>query len=164
MYLLQKFSPDSHHHLVESIFGNINDVYECALGLADLIDDSSAASGEVTNSVESIQTIGQHFWELCEGAEFDVYMKFAFNVTDYEEVITSINQLLNANDDVSAKLEKANVGLPLICKYLLPKLLLGSLYHVLYVYETIEYLSAIATDDEDKLFLSNSLDTLKTIK
>lgn len=188
MYLFQKFAPAQSQieDLMERIFGNINDVYECALRLADLIDDSSLESSssgggtgsnsgssaaatasvavnETTSSALSLQLVGQHFWELCEGAEFDVYLKYALCVTNYQEVLTAIKTVLTG-DGVSVNLEKTSVGLTLISKYLLPKLLLGSLYHVLYMYETIEYLAGLSIDDEDKIYLNNSLDTLKPIK
>lgn len=190
MYLFQKYLPQPQPELIDKIFSNINDVYECALRLADLIDDSAslelaraddhhshsgatsvggnnttddAQSTTTTTAATSPATVGQHFWEICEGAEFDVYLKYAFCVTDYKAVVTSISTILNT-EGVAEKLEKTSAGLTLISRYLLPKLLLGSLYHLLYIYETIEALSALSTDDDDKVCLSSSLDTLKTIK
>lgn len=46
----------------------------------------------------------------------------------------------------------------------MPKLLVGSIYHFLYVYETIEFLQQISTDELDKTLLSDTLDTLKSTK
>lgn len=159
MYLFQKFSTEPNQtELIENIFGNINDVYECALRLTDLIDDSTSAT---TNQCQ--QMVGQHFWELCEGAEFDVYLKYALCVTNYELVVGSIKKFLN-DTTITKRLEKTSTGLTHISRYLLPKLLLSSLYHVLYIYETLEYLMTVSTDEDDKIFLSDSLDTLKTIK
>ena len=161
MYLFQKFSTAPNQaELIENIFGSINDVYECALKLTDSIDDSTSTS---SCQQTHYQMVGQLFWDLCEGNEFDVYLKYALSVTNYELVVGSIKKLLN-EPTITKRLEETSTGLTHISRYLLPKLLLSSLYHILYVYETIEYLMSISADEEDKLFLSESLSTLITIK
>jgi hypothetical protein len=175
MYLFQKFSSqnydkDSQEQLIENIFGNINEVYEVSLKLTDLIDESLSSSSSQLNVKYSSgskqqQTvfIGQQFWELAEGAEFNVYSKYSQTVTNYESLRLNLNQVLG-NPSINRALRLTNPGLADTSKYLLPRLLVGALYHILYLYETIEYLASLATDHEDKTFLNDTLDTLKPIK
>ncbi len=69
-----------------------------------------------------------------------------------------------ANPSAQKLLQQTSPGLVEISKYLLPKLLMSSVYHFLYLTETIEYLQQVATDDEDKTLLIDTLDTLKRTK
>jgi hypothetical protein len=179
MYLFRKcctqfnISKSNEDDIIECIFGNINDLYDCALRLADLLDENltnNSSTPTTTTPNESklllAQTpnfIGQYFWELAEGEEFSVYLKYALNVLNYSQVSSCIKFILN-NTNVNAFLQQTSPGLAEISKYLLPKLLIGSIYHFLYMYETIEYLQQISTDDLDKTLLSDTLDTLKTTK
>ena len=157
-------SDQGYEHLIENIFSNINDIYECALRLSDLLEEtfSSVTSSNEQQPQQQI-LVGQYFWELAEGDEFAVYLKYALSVTSYSQVTNSIKLIIN-NPQTSKFLRDTNSGLPEISKYLLPKLLLGSIYHILYIYETVEYLLQISVDDEDKCLLNDTLDTLKTIK
>jgi hypothetical protein len=182
MYLLQKFCtqhnvPDT-DQLIEDIFGNINEVYEMALRLSDLIDQPMVTSSlnQTTSSQlggggggaggggqQAVVFIGDKFWELAEGEEFDVYLKYALGVTSYKNVTASLQTIL-ANPNVCYSLRQASPGLADISRYLLPKLLLGSVYHIFYLYETVEYLAGVTSDDDDKISLNNTLDTLKPIR
>ncbi len=69
-----------------------------------------------------------------------------------------------ANPSAQKILQQASPGLTEISKYLLPKLLMSSVYHFLYLTETIDYLQQVATDEEDKNLLVDTLDTLKRTK
>ena len=162
MYLLQKFSRclADHHQLVENVFGNINEVYEVALRLADSVEDAVLP---VSTGSSQCVLIGQQFWELAEGDEFAVYQKYALQVTNYKLVMSSLKTLLSA-PNVYQSLKQTSTGLADICSYLLPKMLLGSVYHIMYLYETVEYLVNVATDEEDKALLGDTLDTLKPVR
>lgn len=167
MYLFQKHGTEN---LIENIFGNINDVYECALRLSDLLDEALSNQQQLkqeqeTNPQQTYQPlmVGQQFWELAEGAEFDVYLKYALNVNNYELVKSSLHSLLN-DQNLYKTLQNTSQGLVEISKYLLPKLLLGSVHHFLYLFETINSLLQMSFDEEDKIFLNDTLDTLKSTK
>jgi hypothetical protein len=168
--------------LIDSIFGNLNDVYECALRLYDSLEEvltamnqkqkgdeenqqilATQATPAPASAAPNVATIGQQLWELTEGDEFDVYLKFALRILNNKSsVIASIKLILN-NANAKSFLKETSPGLAEISNYLLTTLLVGSLYHYLYLYETIEYLHQIATDDEDKASLKDSLDMLKPI-
>jgi hypothetical protein len=173
MYLLQKFCtqhnvPDT-DQLIENIFGNVNEVYEMALRLSDLIDQPMMTSSlNQTNQnqlagQQGVVFVGDKFWELAEGEEFDVYLKYALSVTSYKNVTSSLQTILS-NQNVCNSLRQTSPGLADISRYLLPKLLLGSVYHIFYLYETVEYLASVTSDDDDKISLNNTLDTLKPIR
>ena len=173
--------------LLESIFGNIGDVYECALRLADLLDDAfnsqqthkfnqneqpappPSSSASFVDKCELVAcgsgglTVGSQFWELAEGNEFDVYLKYSSVVSNFQVVTASLKHILK-QANVCECLERMSPGLAIGAKYVLPKLLLGPVYHILYVFETLEWLTLYSFDDDDKLFLKDTLDTLKKVK
>ncbi len=173
---------ENYQRLIETIFGNINEVYECALRLVDLLDEASnqrakeedtnpaldphmpATTNHTNQNFSQTICVGQHIWyNLGEGNEFEVYQKYAKTINDKKQIITSLNLILN-NPEAKKYLKLISPGLAEISKYLLHKLLLGSVYHLLYLYETIDYLHQFSIDEEDKSFLKDTLDTLKYIK
>ena len=107
--------------------------------------------------------VGQKFWELAEGDEFSIYTRYAECVTNFALVRASITCILS-DANAYKLLQQTSPGLPEICKYLLPKLLVSSVYHFLYLTETVEYLQQVATDEEDKILLTNTIDILKSTK
>ena len=152
--------------------------------MADLLEDASSiinassvssismSSNELTNTAkvstnrqqqQQLTLVGQQFWELAEGDEFSVYIKYANCVTNFNRVKFFITLILN-NAEAVQLLQQTSPGLVEISKYLLPKLLLSSIYHFLYLAETVEYLQQHATDEEDKTLLVDTLDTFKAIK
>jgi hypothetical protein len=199
----QKNQQQQQQIIIENIFGNINDLYDCALRLSDLLDDAVStntngnnttsnltsvsslstfsSSNDLTNALnnkihqqkqtnnqqqhqeEPLLMVGQQFWELAEGDEFSIYTKYASYVTNFSLVKCSIDQIIN-NPNAAQLLQSTSSGLVEISKYLLPKLLLSSIYHLLYLFETVEYLQQHATDEEDKVLLGDTLDTLKMTK
>lgn len=151
-------------------------MYECSLRLADLLGDSvnSKSNPLVSSSTTDLSCpsnrgtcqslmVGQQFWDLAEGEEFSVYTKFAKCVSNFPQFNKYVALILG-NPNAVRLLQQYNSGLVEISKYLLPKLLLGSIYHVLYLTETVDYLHHCATDDEDKACLKVTLDTLKKIR
>ena len=107
--------------------------------------------------------VGQQFWELAEGDEFSIYTRYAECVTNFNHVKTCITCILN-NPKAYHLLQQTSPGLIEISKYLLPKLLMSSIYHLLYISETVEFLQQHATDEDDKALLNDTLDTLKSTK
>jgi hypothetical protein len=174
MYSLQKYYPkrEENINIEDMIFGNINEVYECALRLTDLLDDvmSSYQQKEIdgldiieNNHQQDIVLVGSQFWELAEGNEFDVYLKYANTVTNKSQINSVLKSILT-NQDIYNYLQQISNGLGVITRYLLPQLLLGSVYHVLYLYETVDYLLQISFEKDDREFLKDTMDTLKQIK
>ena len=151
---------------IEAIFGNMNDVYDCALKLNELLDDAvsnqqhSTRQQQEHDNLNQVLLVGQQFWELAEGAEFDVYFQLAQTVTNYSNLKTNMQRLLN-DASFCDSLQTNAPGLVQLGKYLLPKLLLAPIYYFLYLNETINTLEQLSFNDDDKTFLSDTLDTLK---
>ncbi|RNA00409.1 son of sevenless -like protein [Brachionus plicatilis] len=161
MHLFVKHASD--HQSIQSIFGNINDVYDCALRLSELLDDAVSTQQTARQEHESLNQpllVGHQFWELAEGAEFDVYKTFADTVTDYSALRSSMQKLF-AEAAFCKQLDLSAPGLLQIGKYLLPKLLLGPVYYFLYLNETIGVLQQLSFNEDDRAFLGDTLDTLK---
>jgi son of sevenless-like protein len=120
---------------------------------------------ELDTNAESTLTVGAQFWELAEGLEFDVYLKYALTVYNQTETVAKLQVLMSSHQPhLNESLEKRSPGLADCVRYLLPKLLLGSVYHALYLYETVEQLAKWARDPDDKEFLKNTLDTMTNFK
>ena len=156
--------------VVEAIFGNINDVHECALRLADVLDEAMAQKikddEQQQNTFSQTQSIsiGQLLWGAFEeGTEFELYLTYAENIYDMKQQVPALNAILN-NGEARDFLKLKSHCLIDISKYLLHKLLLGTVYHFLYLFETIESLSKYAIDEDDKLLLRNILNSMQSTK
>ncbi len=104
---------EGQEQVIDNIFGNVNDLYDCALRLADLLEDATILnnnnSPSLSSSMSDLQTtgassrpgitpiatgccstpqlmVGQQFWELAEGDEFSIYTKYAETVTNFGQV------------------------------------------------------------------------------
>lgn len=162
MHLFLEYAVDQ--KCIDDIFGNINDVYDCALKLSELLDDVVSNQQNSKQEQESLNQpllVGQQFWDLAEGAEFDVYLTYADTVTNYSNLKSSLKKLFN-EPGFCENLHSKAPGLVEIGKYLLPKLLLGSVYYFLYLNETIGILKQLSFNEDDRTFLSDTLDTLQT--
>ena len=167
--------------LSDVVFGNLNDLYECSLRLLDSLDDLIQSVDEQMLKLNDAATtfnkktqlipkifVGQAFWELAEGAEFDVYEKYAKiqieNNFNYDNISKMIQILQSKSELYSYLSQKLTFNLNDTFKYLLPKLLLSPIYYILYLYDTIEYLINLTQCEEDKDFLKQTLDTLLKLK
>ena len=92
--------------------------------------------------------IGTCFEELAECAEFDVYEKYASDV--FQSTSACAVQTLLADPNVSATLATTGHGMILALKYVLPKLLIGPVYHCYSYFKYIELFKDLTTSDEDK--------------
>ena len=92
-----------------------------------------------------------------------MYDTYSRAIPEQQNIISCLNLILN-NVEAKSYLREKSPGLLELSKYLLHKLLLVPVYHLLYLYETIQHLHRLATDDEDKAFLKETLDTLLQMK
>jgi hypothetical protein len=145
---------------LNEIFGNINDVYECALKLADEFDSANVKASN------SQILVGESFWSLAEGNEFDVYARYAEKVSNPANSLKHIEDLFKKIPTISSFLSDNCKFLPDMVTYLLPKLLIGPIYHAIYLREKVEYLKdkTVFYDQRDKDFLESSFDTLDKLK
>ena len=163
--------------LTDSIFGNLNDLYECSLRLLDLLDDLIQPIEEQTfksnepNSINIIKKtllVGQAFWELAEGEDFDVYDKYAKvqieNNFNYDNINKLVQMLQSKSELYNYLNNKLTFNISDTYRYLLPKLLLSPIYYILYLYDTIDYLISLTQCEDDKSMLEETLDTLKRLK
>ncbi len=107
----KEIESSSNEQVISNIFGNINDLYDCALRLSDLLEDATILNNNntslsVSSSLCDLTTtsgscrigggtglgsssqlmVGQQFWELAEGDEFSIYTKYAETVTNFSQV------------------------------------------------------------------------------
>ncbi|KAK3864097.1 hypothetical protein Pcinc_023177, partial [Petrolisthes cinctipes] len=128
---------------LEAIFSNITEIYDFSVNLLGSLEDTM----EVTQENES-PAIGICFEELAEGAEFDVYAKYASDVLRAECAETLAEVV--ARPDVSATLASAGHGFKEAVKYYLPKLLLAPVYHVASYFKDIEMLLSNTESEEER--------------
>ena len=88
---------------------------------------------------------------------------YATHLKNQTQIKTCIDRILN-NPQAQKLLQQYIAGLVDISRYLLPKLLHGPVFHLLYLTDTIESLQQFATDDKEKTMLKDTLDTLRVPK
>ncbi|XP_047480152.1 son of sevenless homolog 2-like [Penaeus chinensis] len=126
---------------LEIIFSNITEIYDFSVNLLGSLEDTL----EVTEENES-PFIGSCFEELAEGAEFDVYGKYASDVLRQEcadQLMDVVNQ-----PAVSDALTSAGQGFKEAVKYYLPKLLLVPVCHVFTYFKYIEMFLSMTESEE----------------
>ncbi|XP_076042569.1 son of sevenless homolog 2-like isoform X2 [Oratosquilla oratoria] len=129
--------------VLDTIFSNIVEIYDFSVNLLGSLEDTL----EVTQENES-PAIGSCFEELAEGAEFDVYGKYAQEVLRpecREQLVTVV-----ARADVSHALTTAGHGFKEAVKYYLPKLLLFPVTHIFTYFKYIELLLGLSENEEDQ--------------
>ncbi|ESO85451.1 hypothetical protein LOTGIDRAFT_210797 [Lottia gigantea] len=137
---------------LEVIFSNILDIYDLTAKLLSLVEDQV----EISDGKET-PYVGTCFEDIAEGEEFNVYAKYVEDMMaprGKERLYTLLQR-----EDVEAEMKKSGSGFKIAVKYVLPKLLLGPLYHCLHYFEVIDKLieSSQSEDDQDCLEQANSL-------
>ncbi|ELT95072.1 hypothetical protein CAPTEDRAFT_226962 [Capitella teleta] len=127
---------------LEVIFGDILDVHELSANLLSSLEDTVEATEE-----QQVPWIGTCFEELIEGAEFDVYERYTENLLRPNST-DRLNTLLQRND-VIRTCQSQGRGFKESIKYVLPKLLLGPIYHFLHYFDVIRALIDTSGDEED---------------
>ncbi|XP_058060632.1 protein son of sevenless [Anopheles bellator] len=128
---------------LDLIFSNIIDIYEVSVTLLGSLEDVIEMSQEQTPPC-----IGSCFEELAEAAEFDVYAKYAKDITSVtaKEALSS----LLARPEVASSLMSAGHGFKEAVKFYLPKLLLGPIGHAQLYLDYIKVLLQLSPSQEDK--------------
>uniref|UniRef100_A0A0P4W486 Ras-GEF domain-containing protein n=1 Tax=Scylla olivacea TaxID=85551 RepID=A0A0P4W486_SCYOL len=134
---------ESGNRELEIIFSNITEIYDFSVNLLGSLEDTM----EVTEENES-PAIGICFEEQAEEAEFDVYAKYASDVTRPECAETLAEVV--SRPDVSDALTSAGHGFKEAVKYYLPKLLLVPVYHVFTYFKDIEMLLSNTESEEGR--------------
>ncbi|GAB0098431.1 Protein son of sevenless [Sergentomyia squamirostris] len=128
---------------LEAIFSNIIDIYEVTVTLLGSLEDVIEMSQEHTPPC-----VGSCFEELAEAAEFDVYSKYAREVTSLQSREALANLLARPE---SNSLIAAGHGFREAVKFYLPKLLLGPIWHAFLYLDYIKILmeKSPARDDQE---------------
>ncbi|XP_065078372.1 protein son of sevenless isoform X2 [Ochlerotatus camptorhynchus] len=128
---------------LDPIFSNIMDIYEVSVTLLGSLEDVIEMSQEQTPPC-----IGSCFEELAEAAEFDVYAKYAKDITSVQAKEALANLL--AKPQASTLLMSAGHGFREAVKFYLPKLLLGPIGHAQLYLDYIKILLQLSPSQEDK--------------
>ncbi|XP_035913002.1 protein son of sevenless isoform X1 [Anopheles stephensi] len=128
---------------LDLIFSNIIDIYEVSVTLLGSLEDVIEMSQEQTPPC-----IGSCFEELAEAAEFDVYAKYAMDITSVIAKEALANLL--ARPEVASSLMSAGHGFKEAVKFYLPKLLLGPIGHAQLYLDYIKVLLQLSPSQEDK--------------
>uniref|UniRef100_A0A1A9Z448 Protein son of sevenless n=1 Tax=Glossina pallidipes TaxID=7398 RepID=A0A1A9Z448_GLOPL len=126
---------------LDPIFSNIMDIYEVTVTLLGSLEDVIEMSQE-----QSAPCVGSCFEELAEAEEFDVYTKYAQEVTS-QTSRDSLSALLARPDAMS--LIAAGHGFREAVKYYLPKLLLVPIFHAFIYFDYIKILMKYSPSQDD---------------
>ncbi|KAB0803025.1 hypothetical protein PPYR_05211 [Photinus pyralis] len=127
---------------LDAIFSNIVDIYELTVTLLGSLEDV------MEMAQEQMPYIGSCFEELAEAAEFDVYSKYAHDVTS-PTCRDTLHNLLS-RPQVNSALVTAGQGMPLALKYYLPALLTGPIRHCFSYLDYIKVLRGLSESPEDR--------------
>uniref|UniRef100_A0A1A9WXD4 Protein son of sevenless n=1 Tax=Glossina brevipalpis TaxID=37001 RepID=A0A1A9WXD4_9MUSC len=126
---------------LDPIFSNIMDIYEVTVTLLGSLEDVIEMSQE-----QSAPCVGSCFEELAEAEEFDVYTKYAQEVTSQASK-DALSALLARPDAMS--LMAAGHGFREAVKYYLPKLLLVPIFHAFIYFDYIKILMKYSPSQDD---------------
>ncbi|KAM7352681.1 son of sevenless guanine nucleotide exchange factor isoform 2-T3 [Cochliomyia hominivorax] len=126
---------------LDPIFSNIMDIYEVTVTLLGSLEDVIEMSQE-----QSAPCIGSCFEELAEAEEFDVYTKYAQEVTSQGS--KDALQVLLAKPNAMS-LMSAGRGFREAVKYYLPKLLLVPIWHAFVYFDYIKILLKYSPSQDD---------------
>ncbi|KAH8410197.1 hypothetical protein KR009_008114 [Drosophila setifemur] len=126
---------------LEPIFSNIMDIYEVTVTLLGSLEDVIEMSQE-----QNAPCVGSCFEELAEAEEFDVYKKYAHDVTS-QASRDALNNLLSKPG--ASSLISAGHGFRDAVKYYLPKLLLVPVCHAFVYFDYIKHLKDLSSSQDD---------------
>ncbi|CAG2100955.1 unnamed protein product, partial [Medioppia subpectinata] len=143
---------------LDKLFFNIDDIYDFSVNFLGSIEDALEVAED-----SCPPSIGSCFEELAECAEFDVYERYILDVSqtyDGSRVSTTgggVNsrgndklQTLLSDPNTAVTLSTTGHGMIPAFKYVLPKLLIGPVYHCFSYFKYIDLFKDLTTSDEDK--------------
>ncbi|XP_017108861.2 protein son of sevenless isoform X1 [Drosophila bipectinata] len=126
---------------LDPIFSNIMDIYEVTVTLLGSLEDVIEMSQE-----QNAPCVGSCFEELAEAEEFDVYKKYAHDVTS-QASRDALSNLLSKPG--ASSLISAGHGFRDAVKYYLPKLLLVPVCHAFVYFDYIKHLKDLSSSQDD---------------
>ncbi|KAH3853082.1 son of sevenless homolog 2-like [Dreissena polymorpha] len=142
---------------LENIFSNILDIYQFTAKLLISVEEQVEVAAE-----NETPTVGGCFQDLAEGEEFGVYKKYVGDIMTPNGK-DRLNTLIQRKD-MSDTLQNYGKGFKDSMKYVLPKLLLGPIYHCLHYFEVIKALTANSPNEEDQECLEQANGLLAPLK
>lgn len=142
---------------LENIFSNILDIYQFTAKLLSSLEEQVEVAAE-----DETPTVGICFQDLAEGEEFGVYMRYVDDMMAPHGK-DRLNTLLQ-RPDFSKHLQSFGSGFRDAMKYVLPKLLLGPIYHCLHYFEIIKALISASPNEEDSECLEQASGLLAPLK
>ncbi|XP_063427477.1 son of sevenless homolog 2-like [Mytilus trossulus] len=128
---------------LDVIFSNILDIYEFTANLLSSVEEQVELAAE-----NAKPEVGICFQDMAEAEEFSVYEKYVDDMLAPHGK-ERLNILLK-RDDLSKTLEVEGHGFKDAMKFVLPKLLLGPIYHCLHYFEVIKALMTASSSEEDE--------------
>lgn len=142
---------------LDVIFSNILDIYTFTSNMLGSVEEQVEVAAE-----NETPMVGICFQDIAEGEEFSVYEKYVEDMLapHGKERLNTLLQRSDINDTFQAY----GSGFKDATKYVLPKLLLGPIYHCLHYFEVIKALIATSPDDEDRECLEQANGLLSPLK
>lgn len=135
--------PPGHNKELDSMFNNIMDIYDLTVTLLGSLEDMLEISSE-----KQAPALGTCFEELAEADEFDVYGRYAKDLTT-SGWLEALDRLVS-QPEVSNALQSAGQGFREAVKYYLPKLVIAPISHCLLYFEYLKILHRLTPSDEDR--------------
>ncbi|XP_025106105.1 son of sevenless homolog 2-like [Pomacea canaliculata] len=143
---------------LDVIFSNILDIYEFTAKLLGSVEEQVEVAQD-----DELPLVGTCFEDLAEGEEFNVYERYVDDMLSPRGK-ERLNTLLQ-RDDVSKSLKNCGGNsFKDAVKYVLPKLLMGPVYHCLHYFEVIKALIDTSSCEEDQEVLAQANGLLQSLK
>ncbi|KAL5007967.1 hypothetical protein ScPMuIL_013548 [Solemya velum] len=142
---------------LEVIFSNILDVYEFTAKLVSSVEDQVEVAAE-----KETPTVGICLQDVAEEEGFSCYEKYVDDMLAPHGK-ERLNTLLQ-REDITTELANNGHGFKDATKYVLPKLLLGPIYHCLHYFEVIKALINTSPNEEDQDCLEQAYGLLTPLK
>ncbi|KRZ27550.1 Son of sevenless -like protein 1 [Trichinella pseudospiralis] len=142
---------------LDAIFSNISEIQEFTSKFLGFLEDTVEMCKE-----PEIPFVGNCFLEMAEGAEFEVYEKYVKDVLN-PSCLRTLNVVLQKPTTIVYLNSQGN-GFRLAVKYLLPKLLLGPVFHCLKYFEYLPVLIKLSACENDKYDLVQTESLLMLLK
>ncbi|VDP22102.1 unnamed protein product [Soboliphyme baturini] len=119
---------DERSQEIEVIFSNILDIQEFTARFLGSLEDTVEMCRELETPY-----VGNCFLEMAEGNEFEIYSRYVDDILS--DSCTSTLTMVLQRPNVVNHLESLGSGFYLAYRYLLPKLLVGPIFHCLKIFE-----------------------------